>query len=163
MLLPSLLEGVAYAISALLHLHESWYVNTMTSCTVSVLFVVFLMGNVNEYDKSMQLRIIPNQKSNRNLSEMHEISKAHSRNREISSERNHLEINKKSGNLSEIKKFILEIKKFILEIKRFRNLVQNIRSLWTPWTRVHNTNHFLHLETVYLISQGPIKGVLASS
>ena len=97
--------------------------------TVNVLFMVFLMGNVNEYDKSMQLRIIPNQKSNRNLDEMHEISRTHSRNREItleiSSERNHLEINKKSGNLS-------EIKKFILEIKRFRNLVQNIRSLWTP-------------------------------
>ena len=54
--------------------------------TVSVLFVVFLMGNVNEYDKSMQLRIIPNQKSNRNLDEMHEISKNHSRNWEITLE-----------------------------------------------------------------------------
>ena len=54
--------------------------------TVSVLFVVFSMGNVSEYDKSMQLRIIPNQKPNRNLDEIHEISRNHSRNQEITLE-----------------------------------------------------------------------------
>ena len=61
---------------------------------------------------------------------MHEISRNHSRNRGITLEISSLReiINKKSGNLS-------EIKKSILEIKRFRNLVQNIGSLRTPRAR----------------------------
>ena len=64
MLLPSLWEGVAYAIGALSIVKRQYY---DILYTVNVLFMVFLMGNVNEYDKSMQLRTIPNQKSNRNL------------------------------------------------------------------------------------------------
>ena len=83
MLVSSLLGGVAYAIGVAQIMKCQWY---SILCIVGVLFVVFLGGNNNEYDKSMQLRIIFNQKFNRNPDEMHEIRQKSIGNPEITVE-----------------------------------------------------------------------------